>query len=314
MQGSSSAFTALESGPDWGRATAMLPTSTGLTGLGGNVLPALGGYQLVRRIGEGRRSVVWLAQDQQRGGEVALKVGDRALAGAFAREHDVARQLSHPNIVRVLEHGCAGNVAFLAMEHVAGGALSGCDGRALEPGLAVHVACEAAAAVAQLHAIGLVHRDVKPANFLLRGEEALVLADFGLVAAAGAADVARPGALFGTPRYVSPEQLQGAPAQPAADVYSLGVLLYELLCGKPPFTGATLVEVLAQHLVAAVPALPAAIAWLQPLLGAMLAKDPARRLPDAAAVLQALGALAFPDSPRPAAAGMRSARGYLDAQ
>jgi serine/threonine protein kinase len=314
MQGSPSSFAALESGPDWGQATAAVGTGTGLTGLGGSVRPALAGYRLQRRIGQGRRTVVWLAQDQ-RGGEVALKVGDRSLAAAFAREHEVASQLAHANIVRVIEQGCAGNVAFLAMEHVEGGSLAGLVGRALEPALAVHVVCEAAAAVAQLHAAGLVHRDVKPANFLLRGEEALVLADFGLVTAAETLDAARPGALFGTPRYVAPEQLQGAPAQPAADVYSLGVMLHELLCGKPPFTGATLVEVLAQHLVATAPPLPARMAWLQPVLDAMLAKDPARRLPDAGAVLQALAARAFPDSPRPAAAGMRPARGaHLDPQ
>ena len=95
--------------------------------------------------------------------------------------------------------------------------------------------------------LACVHRDVKPANFLLRGEEALVLADFGLAVPAGSSDAARPGSLYGTPRYVAPEQLQGAPAQPAADVYSLGVLLHELLTGQPPFTGATLVEVLAQQ-------------------------------------------------------------------
>ncbi|NML46325.1 serine/threonine protein kinase [Ramlibacter sp. G-1-2-2] len=314
MHGSPSSFAALESGQDWGLASAPQGSGTELTGLGGSVLLSLAGYRLLRRIGEGRRSVVWLAQDEQSKSEVALKVGERALAASFAREYDVARQLSHPNIVQVIEHGCAGNVAFLAMEHVAGGSLAACTGQVLEPALAVHVACEAASAVAQLHAAGLVHRDVKPANFLLRGEEALVLADFGLASAIDAQHAARPGALYGTPRYVAPEQLQSAPARPAADVYSLGVMLYEMLCGKAPFTGATLVEVLAQHLVAAPPALPERLAWLQPLVDAMLAKDPACRLPDAGAVLQALGALGFPDSPRPAAAGMRSARGSLDAQ
>ena len=290
-----------------------LPTGTGLTGLDGRVRPALAGYKLVRRIGEGRRSVVWLAQDVH-GAEVALKVADRSAAAAFAREFELARRLSHPNIVRVLEHGCAGGVAFLAMEYAAGGPLAARVGRPLPVAQALRLLSDAAAALANLHEQGLVHRDVKPANFLLRADHGLLLADFGLAVIAGNSDGARPGALFGTPSYVAPEQLQGAPAAPAADVYGLGVLLHELLCGRPPFTGATLMEVLSQHLVALVPPLPAALAPLQPLADAMLAKQPRERLADARAVLAALAVLTPVDFVAPAQTGMTARGGYLDAQ
>jgi serine/threonine-protein kinase PpkA len=195
------------------------------------------------------------------------------------------------------------------MEHAAGGTLARHLGQALEPGVVLRLVRQAALALAQLHAAGRVHRDLKPANFLLRGDGSLVLADFGLVTAAGARDAgAKPGALFGTPRYVAPEQLQGAPAQPAADVYSLGVLLHELLCGRPPFGGETMMEVLSQHLVAAVPPLPPQLAALQPLAEAMLAKDAAQRLPDARAVLERMAALAGVFDPPVAPAGAAGKR------
>jgi serine/threonine protein kinase len=174
------------------------------------------------------------------------------------------------------------------MEHLQGGDLARRLREPLPREQALSLLRQAAGALAQLHRQGLVHRDVKPANFLLRADGSLVLADFGLVAEAGQQDVV-PGTLVGTPRYVAPEQLQGAPAAPAADVYGLGVLLYEMLCGRPPFAGETLAEVLAQHLVATPAPLPAALADLQPLADRMLAREVHTRLPDADAVLGLMG-------------------------
>jgi serine/threonine-protein kinase PpkA len=290
-------------GTDWAAITAggVAPDA-----LDGSVRPSIAGYRLYRRLGEGRRSTVWLAYGPQ--GAVALKLVDRAAAAALAREYEIAAAFDHPNILRVLEQGRAGGIAYLAMEHAGGGSLALHLGRELEPAFALRLLRQAALALAQLHAAGRVHRDLKPANLMLRADGCnLLLADFGLVTAAGDAS-AKPGALYGTPRYVSPEQLQGAPAQPAADVYSLGVLLYELLCGRPPFGGETLMEVLSQHLVAAVPPLPPALAALQPLAEAMLAKDAARRLPDARAVLERIDALAGACVPPAAPAGATGKR------
>lgn len=291
-----------ESTSDWPFALPLVPAEA----LRGSVRPALAGWRLLRRIGQGRRSSIWLAEDPRHGGEVALKLADAGVpaadaAAAFAREHALASRLRHPRVLRTLEHGRAGRVAYLAMEHVPGGDLAARLGQPHAPARALAWLREAAGALAQLHGCGLVHRDVKPANFLLRADASLVLADFGLVAAAGTADpLARPGAIVGTPCYVAPEQLQGAPAQPAADVYGLGVLLHELLCGAPPFGGETLMEVLSQHLVAVPPRLVGVPAPLQRLADAMLAKDPRARLPDAAAVLAQIESLEPLDS---AAAG-----------
>jgi serine/threonine protein kinase len=275
-------------GTDWAAITA---SGVAADSLEGNAHPAIADYRLARRIGDGRRSTVWLAFGAH--GPVALKLVDRGDGAALAREYESAAVFAHPNIVRVLEQGRAGDMAYLAMEYAAGGTLAAHLGRPLAPGFVLPLLRQAALALTGLHAANCVHRDLKPANFLLRADGTLVLADFGLVTAAGARDAsAAPGALFGTPRYVSPEQLQGAAAQPAADVYSLGVLLHELLCGRPPFAGQTLMEVLSQHLVAAVPPLLPELAALQPLTEAMLAKDAAQRLPDARAVLERIDALA----------------------
>jgi eukaryotic-like serine/threonine-protein kinase len=250
--------------------------------------PRVPGYRLLRPIGGGRRSSAWLARDVVRRADVVIKL---APASGRGLQHDwaVAARVQSPHLVRVHGHGHAGPWSFLAMEHVEGGDLARRLRAPLERAEALSLLRQAAQALAQLHRQGLVHRDVKPANFLLRGDGSLVLADFGLVAAAGQSDGAGRGAIVGTPRYVAPEQLEGAPASPAADVYSLGVLLYEMLCGRPPCPGETLMEVLAQHLLATPAPLPPELADLQALVDRMLAKEVHCRLPDGDAVLGLLG-------------------------
>ena len=269
--------------------------------------PVVPGFRMLRRIGAGRRSVAWLAHDLQRGGEVVLKLVPRSgglRAFSFAGEFALAREHAHENLIRVVDHGCTAEHAWLAMEYLECGDLVRRMRRRLAPAEALALAAQVARGLAPLHRAGWVHRDVKPANCLLRRDGRLVLADLGLAAPCGQVEpLARRVRVVGTPRYVAPEQLQGAPLAPAADVYSLGVLLHELLSGRPPFTGETLMEVLAQHLVAPAPRLPAGCAGWQPLVDALLARDPARRLPHADAVLERLAAEgAGPAAPEPAGA------------
>lgn len=251
--------------------------------------PRVPGYRMLRPIGRGRRTSAWLAFDLNRRADVVLKL-EAAPGQSVQRDGAVAARVQGPNLVRVHAQGRTGQWAWLAMEHAAGGDLARKLGAPLPRAEALSLLRQAAEALAQLHRQGLVHRDVKPANFLLRADGSLLLGDFGLVVATGEGNEGHAaGALVGTPRYVAPEQLEGAPAAPAADVYSLGVLLHELLTGRPPFAGETLMEVLAQHLLAEPARLPAALADLQPLVDRMLCKDVQGRLPDADAVLGLLG-------------------------
>ncbi|HEX2543459.1 MAG TPA: serine/threonine-protein kinase, partial [Ramlibacter sp.] len=221
------------------------PRSAGHDAMHFDAPPQVPGYKLLRRIGSGRRSVAWLAYDEVRHADVVLKL-QPAHASCMQRDQDIAARVQGPHLLQVHGRGHTASWTFLATEHIAGGDLS----RHLRAGVSRHEALrlvrEAAEALALLHRQQLVHRDVKPANFLLRADGSLVLADFGLVLEAGATDPAgQHGRIVGTPRYVAPEQLQGAAASPAADVYSLGVLLHEMLAGTPPFNGETLAEVLA---------------------------------------------------------------------
>lgn len=246
--------------------------------------PHVPGFRLLRALGRGRRSTVWLAQHMRQRGELALKLQQGPCA--FERESILAARAAGPWLLQVHGHGRAGAWKWLAMEYLPGGDLAARLSVGVDAQEALELIEQAARGVAQLHRKGLVHRDLKPANFLVRESGALVLADLGLATEAGRAGASLDeGRVLGTPRYVAPEQLQGAPAAPAADVYSLGVLLHEMLAGRPLFNGETVLEVLSQQLVAQPPRLPGAAAALQPLVDRMLCKEVNRRLPDADAVL-----------------------------
>jgi serine/threonine protein kinase len=254
----------------------------------------VGGYRLLCQIGRGRHSTVYLGRGVRPGGRVvALKLvrrsmdATRAAGNSLAAQFSIQAMLAHPHVLEVFAQGESEGDAYLAMEHAAGGALAAHLER-MEPSRGVGLLADAASALASLHRNGWVHRDVKPGNLLLRADGRLVLADFGSACRAGEGGGPGEGLVVGSPRYAAAEQLEGAPADPSADVYGLGVCFYEMLCGKPLFPGATLGELAAQHLVAPIPRLAGALAPWQPLLDAMVAKLPRQRLPDAQAVLEQL--------------------------
>ena len=257
----------------------------------------IGGYRLGPRLGGRGAAAIHLAHDR-RGRRVALKMVHRSRRPGdpswrwFASECAFVSAVRDQHVVRAYEHGIVGDIAFLAMEYLPGGTLRELLRGGIAPEHALSLLHQAARGLAAAHRCGIVHRDIKPQNLLLR-EHRLVLADFGVAARAGDASArAGTGRLVGTACYVAPEQAQGEAPQPQADVYSLGAVFHEMLCGQPPFTGRTATELLAQHLVAPVPRLPPPLGAYQGLVDRLLAKQPQQRPADADGVLHEIRRLA----------------------
>jgi serine/threonine-protein kinase len=242
-----------------------------------------GRFQLQHVLDRGRHASIWLAGDRERGGSVALKI---ARAGSLRREWEALCALAGHGGIGAVDRGqMEDGRDMLAIEYVS----HGCADRMRLPlshSRAIEILTAAARALGAVHREGWVHRDIKLAHLLLRGDSEVVLCDFGSACRIGEAQTAPAGTLVGTPRYAAPEQSQGAPAKPAADVYSLGVCAFEMLTGKPPFNGHTLTELFSQHARAVPPRLPQSLAAWQPLLDSMLAKKPADRPADGDALLE----------------------------
>lgn len=251
----------------------------------------IGGYRIERKIGEGCASEVYLAHDSG-GAAVALKIGkpDRRRGAApapqrFRSECMTLAALEHDNLVRMIGYSAGGPTEYLALEYLAGGSLRAAIGAGMAPAQALSLLRQAASGLAVLHARGIVHRDVKPENYLFRSDGALVLADFGLAArlAGAASDPVPPGA--GTLGYACAEQADGAAPTAAWDIYSLGVVFFEMLCGRRPFPGETAMEIQSQHLMAPIPRLQARLGRYQPLVDGMLEKHGPSRIADGRALL-----------------------------
>jgi serine/threonine protein kinase len=219
-------------------------------------LPSVAGYELLEVIGHGGMGVVYKARQLGLNRIVALKM---VLAGASASPHSLARfrseaeavaQLAHPNIVQIYEIGEQNGCPFLALEYVSGGSLAQqLDGTPVAPRQAAELVLALAEAVQHAHERGIVHRDLKPANVLLLADGTPKVTDFGLAKRLDGSDVhTQTGAILGSPVYMAPEQAAGDQQRigPATDVYALGVILYELLTGRPPFRGASLIETIEQ--------------------------------------------------------------------
>jgi serine/threonine-protein kinase len=211
-----------------------------------------GRYRLDRLIARGGMAEVWEGHDSVLARPVAIKVLHSHLAAdadfqeRFRREAIAAAKLSHPNVVSTYDAGTEGDRSFIVMELIRGETLRQALGRGPLPvERAVDVAVQVAAALDHAHQANLVHRDIKPGNILLcedqTGDDRVKVADFGIAkAAAGAShDLTLTGAIVGTAKYLSPEQVEGREPDPRSDLYSLGVVLYEMLCGSPPFTADT---------------------------------------------------------------------------
>ena len=204
-------------------------------------------------------ATVWEAEDKVLTRRVAIKVlhphlaGDDGFRTRFRREAVSAAKLAHPHIVTTYDTGRDADVAYIVMELVDGTTLARLlkSHGPLPVAKAVDIAAQVADALACAHAHGVVHRDVKPANILLREDGHVKVADFGIAKAGAGNDLTRTGVVMGTAKYLSPEQVSGSPADASSDIYALGIVLYEMLCGAPPFVGDTELSTAVARLTAA---------------------------------------------------------------
>jgi DNA-binding response OmpR family regulator len=249
------------------------------------------GYRCVRRLAGGSVSQLYLAESEKAGSLIVVKVTPsvRDESGVdqsferFLQEYEIAHRLHHSSIVRCHELGVADDHAYLAMEYFPEGDLRRRLRSGISPADALDIAAQIAGALAALHEAGALHRDLKPGNVLMRNPQRIALSDFGLAKhAAIDLEITDPGIIFGTPHYMSPEQGHGEPVDERSDLYSLGVILYEMLAGEKPFTDANPMAIIYKHRHQPVPTLPVAVQQWQHLIDNLLAKRPADRYSTAA--------------------------------
>ncbi|MBK8183767.1 MAG: protein kinase [Candidatus Competibacteraceae bacterium] len=254
------------------------------------------GYTIVKKIGEGGMATVYLAVQESLGRQVALKVMRSAriqeenFAERFSKEGRLIAQLQHPQIITIYDFGSRDLYNYFSMEFLPGGTLA----EQIEQGLSLERAVEmirsVSIALAYAHKRGVIHRDLKPQNVLFRQDGTPVLSDFGIAKVVDSDDtqLTVPGFTVGSPVYMSPEQIMGKKLDSRADLYSLGIVFYEMLAKQPPFRSDDITSIAMMHCTQPVPQLPVGFGRLQPVLQKLLAKNPKDRFENAEQFIDAL--------------------------
>lgn len=266
-----------------------------------------GRYRLDDRIASGGMGDVWRGTDEVLGRTVAIKImltallEEKGFVERFRAEARTMATISHPGVVRIYDFG-SDQVAYLIMEYVEGEPLSRTLSRVgrLTPARSMSLIAQAAEALQAAHEKGIVHRDVKPGNLLVRPNGTLVLTDFGIARSAAASQLTATGAVLGTASYLAPEQASGIPASALSDVYSLGVVAYQCLSGQRPYDGDTPLEIAMKHIMGTPKPLPDDVPpAIRQVVERAMAKEPAARWPSAEAFAGAARQAAGGSVPQP---------------
>jgi DNA-binding response OmpR family regulator len=265
---------------------------------GGEFMPAnfIPGYTIHATIGESEKAAVYVATSAALNENVALKVSktlrDEAAGRQFLeREYTAIVAIRDPSVVQIHDYGVHAGYEYLVMEYLPRGDLKARMQQALTEQEALRYVAQIAAALQVVHHAGLLHRDLKPPNVMLRENGDVALIDFGLARALdGSTPSTRTGVLRGSPYYMSPEQAMGEILDARSDFYSLGIMFYEMLTGKKPYTGGSAMDVLQQHVNAPLPMLPKALVQHEPLLLKLMAKSREGRFASAEDILVAIAA------------------------
>jgi CheY-like chemotaxis protein len=255
------------------------------------------GYIIKMKIGESEKAVVYLATSISLGSNVALKVSktlrdDTAGRQFLEREYTAIIAIRDPLVVQIYDYGVHAGFEYLAMEYLLSGDLKARMQAGLKEAEALRYVEQIASALRVVHNAGLLHRDLKPPNVMLRENDEVALIDFGLARALdGSTPSTRTGVLRGSPYYMSPEQALGEVLDVRSDFYSLGIMFYEMLTGRKPYTGATAMEVLQQHVNTPLPSLPHSLARYEYFLNKLVAKNRAERFTQAEEIIAAIGEL-----------------------
>ena len=255
------------------------------------------GYEIKRQLGRGGMAFVYLAIQESFGREVALKVlapdhaQDKEFSERFLREARIISQLVHPNIVTVYDVGIHEGYHYLSMEYIRGRDLQeAC--RSLSRSQIINIIRDVAKALEYAHQQGYVHRDVKPENIMLHDDGRVLLMDFGIARGSDTSlNMTKTGRAIGTPYYMSPEQTKGHPVDHRSDIYSLGIVLYQMLTGYVPYDADSAIAVGIKHVSEPIPQLTNSLRFLQPIINTCLSKNPTHRYQHASELIHVLEAV-----------------------